>query len=498
MADYYPRKDSRGNFRPNDSRPAAFRLDEFYLGAPANNAESQPTGYYGQRGYGEPSAEIRRAPGGRGAGYPASARRDAADRAAIRRNQELIRIYRLRKAEERRRAEVRKKTAIWLLVIACLLSSAVYAVYRTVMDKINFVDDSTQSGVELSDEELLKLGSLFSSSMIPSDFELPSEVIMSTNDIDIILLIGCDSRLGIGEPSRSDTMMLAAVDRVHKKIKLVSVMRDLYVSMPEYFTHKINTAYFYDSAHRNMDLRVTRETLRRYLGVSVDKFVVVDFNAFKDAIDALGGVSMEVNAAEARSMGEVLYPRFRAGAGTYKMCGEEALTYARMRYVGNADFERTSRQRRMISQIITQLGDASYYRMAVVAMKILPGITTNMSEAEIMGYITEAPELTQYLVKQLSIPIKGSWRGDEAEIEGYKLSVLMADFEFNAAALKAFIFDDEMKYADGASAVNVDIPTLSSETETTTSTAALHTTATSTVTTTGTIPTTSTQNQETE
>lgn len=380
------------------------------------------------------------------------------------------------------------------LVLLIIISFAWTWVDKNITGQLNIVTSDTQSNVVLTDEEqaLLDAERDDGSDTDPTDINsIPDDVIVSTNEVDIILIVGCDSRMGGKDASRSDSIMLGVIDRKNQKVKLISILRDIYSSIPGYKKNKFNTAFYYDTMNGNMDLKITRATIEKNLGVKVDDFVAVDFSAFKKLVDLLGGVTMEVSAAEANYMCHDpkygLFPRYEAGAGTYKMNGAEALNYARMRKIKdtNGDFGRTERQRKLLEQIMTEAlaSNRSYTELAGIATEILPYITTNISEDRIRGYMFDALNILRYEIVQYTIPIDGTWRYADAQTSTGSMSVVSVNFKFNANELKKFIFEDDMTYANGGKAKGVSVPTIPGATTTTTAGAADTTTAPPTTTT---------------
>ena len=112
------------------------------------------------------------------------------------------------------------------------------------------------------------------------------------SNIKSILLIGQDKREGESR-QRSDSMILATLDKDQGTVSLTSFMRDLYVAIPGYSTTRINAAY----AYGGMDL--LDQTLEENFGVKIDGNVEVDFEVFQVLVDKVGGIDLELTQAEA-------------------------------------------------------------------------------------------------------------------------------------------------------------------------------------------------------
>ena len=278
-----------------------------------------------------------------------------------------------------------------------------------------------------------------------TEIELPDTPIMFDSDIENVLLIGSDRR-SMSEEGRSDAMMMLTIDRKHKKLKMVSFLRDLYIKIPKKYGTKLNAAYSVGG------VELLKQTITANLGINIDKYIIIDFNAFKTVVNKIGklngkgGIKITVTGAEARYMCSHekygVFPRFSKGKGTYYMNGAEALNYARIRKI-DSDFGRTKRQRKVLTEIMTELRDVSKVDLLSIAYSCLEYVTTDFSKGELVGLVTEAAEIANYETKQISIPIKGSYtvqkmsNGNEA---------LAANLSVNSDKLIKFIYDDDMTY----------------------------------------------------
>lgn len=351
-----------------------------------------------------------------------------------------------------------QKVIISFLLVICILLNGVFAIYNAFMSRINFVDPNqavTFTDLYVSDTD------------IDDSDNIPDGVIVSTEAVSFYLLIGADSRLGIDAQSRSDSMIIAVVDRTHNKIKLISLMRDLLLKMSGGGYNRLNAAYSYDSGRKDSALTRTLQTIKDNFGIEIEQYVIIDFEGFEKMIDMMGGVTLEVNASEAKYMCSNakygLFKRFSAGAGTYTMSGAEALNYARIRKVGNGDFERTERQRKIITLMLEKMRDQSYFQLASMVKEGLGYVTTNVPQGEILGLAFEAPTLLNYEIVQYRIPVDGSFAFKSVLLGGTASSTIWANYKWNAEQLSKFIFDDDMTYANAATrAKSVSIPALPS------------------------------------
>lgn len=259
-----------------------------------------------------------------------------------------------------------------------------------------------------------------------------------------ILLIGNDSRQK-GDDGRSDAMILLSISNETKTIHMTSLLRDMYVEIPGYQNNRLNAAYAYGGPELLM------ETLEVNFDISVNRYVLVNFQAFANLVDVAGGVDLELtneevkyingylveyNILEGRPEGtDYLDP---ALSGTVHLNGPQALAYCRIRYIGT-DFARTERQRKVLSAIISKAPATMLTNPIEMINGILPNLTTNLTEAEVRSLSLKIVKLLTYDIIQGSVPIAGSY--SNASIRG--MSVLEVDFEKNKEYIRTKIYGEE-------------------------------------------------------
>jgi len=260
------------------------------------------------------------------------------------------------------------------------------------------------------------------------------------DDIFNILLIGGDSRKS-GGTGRSDAMMLISINRKQKKIIVTSILRDIYLQIPGKKYNRINAAYAYGGA----DLLL--ETVRQNFKIQVNKYASIDFYSFIDIVNAVGGVTLDVHAedlpvingyiAELNQLTDQTEGTdYLSKAGTLLLDGKQALGFARNRYTGNNDFERTSRQRQVLAQLFEKMKKLNLIELKDLLNIILPQVTTNLTEGEIFSMILSLPVCVNYDVEQWSIPEAGSYT--PMNVRG--MAVLGIDFDENIGELNDKIY----------------------------------------------------------
>lgn len=271
-----------------------------------------------------------------------------------------------------------------------------------------------------------------------------SVTLQSESYVKNILIIGSDTRNE--ESGRSDTMILVSINSKTKQIVQTSFMRDTLVTIPGYGQAKLNAAYAYGGAELVMD------TLEQNFEIEIDKYVRIDFFSFVDIIDAVGGLTLTVDDSEAEAMtdpmneindilGRASGEGNLSSGGTYDMDGVQALAYARIRYAGDGDFDRTGRQREVVEELIEKFMSLSIFEMNTALETILPEITTNMEKSELYFLCLKLPFMLSYEMKQFRIPYgeqgEGYWSYGYLGSE----SVLEIDYDKNISLLKQVIFD---------------------------------------------------------
>lgn len=227
-----------------------------------------------------------------------------------------------------------------------------------------------------------------------------------------ILLLGADEP-GADDPGRSDTMMVLSVAPMSRRVVLCSLMRDIYCPIPGYGSSRLNHAYMWGGTE------LLCETIEENFGIQTDGYVLVDFDGFRAAIDAIGGVELELEAEEAAYLS--------LEAGIHRLDGAAALEYARERAVGNADYDRTARQRKLVKTLIERAETLSLGDLAALARELLPQVKTDLSYAQLLSLVLGVQEYRAYDLSLLRLPADGTM--SDRVVDG--MMVLDIDFEAN-------------------------------------------------------------------
>lgn len=265
---------------------------------------------------------------------------------------------------------------------------------------------------------------------------------MTSSSVTNVLVIGTDSRDPSQENGRSDSMILVSLNSKTHKMYMSSFMRDAYVDIPGHGSAKLNAAYSYGGADLLMD------TIEANYNVKIDSYVSVTFKGFAGIIDSVGGVKITLSDDEANALNVILQSEVNeimgddvnddllSGGGTYKLDGKQALSYSRIRYTGNADFERTERQRTVMNQVFKKIKSLNPAYIGSLFSKSVPQLTTNMSASELYLLSLRLPTLLIYGTQQQQIPADGTWSNGSADGQ----DVLKVDFDANQKILADTVF----------------------------------------------------------
>lgn len=273
------------------------------------------------------------------------------------------------------------------------------------------------------------------------EIETVSKEPFKEDGVKNILLIGNDSR-SADESGRSDAMILVSISSRTNSIHLTSLLRDIYVDIPGHDGNRLNAAYAYGGPELLM------ETLEKNFDIQVNRYMLVNFQAFANLVDAVGGVDLELSNEEVQYVNGYLveYNRLEGRAegtdyldsslsGVIHLNGPQALAYCRNRYIGT-DFARTERQRKVISAAMKNAPLALAANGSELINGLMSNITTNMTKTELSGLMMQAPLMLTYDMVSGSIPLEGTY--SNANIRG--MAVLEIDFEANKDYIRTEIY----------------------------------------------------------
>lgn len=260
---------------------------------------------------------------------------------------------------------------------------------------------------------------------IPSDNPLLFNTTNLQNNIYNVLLIGIDEE--DNGNSRSDTMMLITINIKNQQFQLTSFMRDLWVEIPGHGSGRLNSAYTIGGA------TLLTKTITENFDIYIDNFILVDFEMFKQLIDAVGGVTVDITEAEAGFINRTTHAKVNPGQNTLN--GDYALIYCRIRKL-DSDFNRTQRQRKVITALLNEIKNSNLFDMINIASDIMPLITTDISAIKMTGKIISAVSMLSYTSDQIRIPADETYVNKTINSQ----AVLVADIDENIEILHNFIY----------------------------------------------------------
>lgn len=253
-----------------------------------------------------------------------------------------------------------------------------------------------------------------------------------------ILLIGVDQSAP-GTRGRSDTMMLARVEPSTGEVRLVSFLRDLYLPIPGVGKTRLNAAYQHGGE------ALLKQTLAKNFDLSVDHTVTVNFSMLRDLVDQLGGVELDIAEKERNALNKLIR-EYNADfgltggeitqAGTQVLDGRQALCYSRLRKI-DSDFQRTSRQQRVLEGVMHRLSEMSKWQLLRLAVQNLSRVETDLTFGDLAAL---APLLAGggLSLECTRVPFEGSYR--EETIRG--MMVLVPDLSACQSKLRRFLQGD--------------------------------------------------------
>lgn len=240
-----------------------------------------------------------------------------------------------------------------------------------------------------------KLGKLQQVDIDEGDLGISDEVSDNLSGYRNIAIFGVDSRDdNLDKGNRSDCIIVASINNKTKEVKLISVYRDTYVQIEGHGLDKITHAYSYGSAP------LAIKTLNTNLDLNIKEFVTVNFDSVAEAVDKLGGVTINVESQE-----ELKYLNSYidetanvtgkshekvASTGRQTLNGVQAVAYSRIRYTAGGDYKRTERMRTVIEAMTNKLKTKNIGEMNSFVDFILPKVYTNITAGDIFALMPSA------------------------------------------------------------------------------------------------------------
>ena len=317
-----------------------------------------------------------------------------------------------------------------------------------------FISDEVQEAMEVAEN----LEADIDDSINPDDLELNPNL---PDNVVNILLVGVDTRSTTLDDGlqHGDVQIILSINKDTGSVKLTSILRDLYVTIPGYKSkNRINVAYSRGGGALAM------RTINHTFELNIEHYVTINFYGLASIIDAIGGVDVDLTKAEAKAINTYLkqhppkydnqdkeYERvpLEAVAGVQHLDGVQAVMYARTRSVDN-DFGRTARQRHLLDLLLQKImQDMTVDKFMTLMETSLPYVQTNVNASTMLNLglsvlgsdIISRAQAGESLLEQMRIPMDETWKYDQTD-SGSSVVVFrtVARREENVKALHEFIY----------------------------------------------------------
>jgi len=292
-----------------------------------------------------------------------------------------------------------------------------------------FIKDDINTSLSNSDAQMV----FDADSKLSAFLSENTEPIETADDgIINILLIGCDSNEYTGY-LRSDSMMILSINPDKGTVKLISLMRDMRVLVNGSY-EKLNAAFAYDSSGQ-----LLLDTIEKNFLIDIDDFICINYRAFRNAVDALGGVRVPVEEGDIKAINKCISneEHHLTHPGEQLLNGTQTLAYCQMRAVGT-DVARTARQRIVMTELIRMAQDMSFSDLTEIIEATMPNVLTNMSQGELFWLALKAVGMDSMSVEQMRIPLDNTWQDVIVDQRWY----ISFDLEKNVNALHEMIYGD--------------------------------------------------------
>ncbi len=316
-------------------------------------------------------------------------------------------------------------------------------------DEVIFDDDQT-TAIEIMDSEI-------DDSIDPDQLDLNTNL---PSNVVNILLVGVDTRSTTLDSGlqNGDVQIVVSINTDDGSIKLTSILRDLYVTIPGYKNkNRINVAYARGGGQLAM------RTINKNFELNIENYIAINFYGLASIIDSLGGIDIEMTATEAKAINTYLkkhppaydnqdksYVResLPGTAGVHHCDGIQAVMYARLRKIDN-DFGRTARQRKLMELLLEKVldGGMSLTKLTDLLQACMPYVQTNMKASTLIDLalgvlrsgITDKLSSGESLIEEHRIPMDGTY--SYLDVDGASvINMGSKSFPKNIQALHEFIY----------------------------------------------------------
>lgn len=333
--------------------------------------------------------------------------------------QKYIDIYSSEKKKERKKNRISLSKILFCVFFVCVGIIGNIMIYAYVtLKSFNYEQNFETQDINNNSELLINnTGNLLNDNMVLN-----------------VLLIGSDS-MSAGDGGRSDSMLILSLNMHTKKIKITSIMRDIWIDIPGHNKDRINASYALGGC------KLTIDTIHRNFGIYIDRYACVDFNGFSKIIDSLDGIDINLTSQECAYINKhanIKNNKLEVSSGVKHLTGIQALQHARNRDSIGSDYDRTSRQRQVIKSVIEKLKTANITKITELVSDLAPLVSTNFRQSEIGRLIFSSLEYLKYTVEEFRIPTDDNVRN---ETYSQKMVLVINNLSKTKEDLKKFIYE---------------------------------------------------------
>ncbi|MCI9070866.1 LCP family protein [Clostridium sp.] len=241
----------------------------------------------------------------------------------------------------------------------------------------------------------------------------------------------------------SDATMILGIDTKNNRLKLFSLMRDLYLDLPDGSGKKQNLNY--TMAYGGPELIL--KTINSNFNLTVDKFIYVSLHTLPTIIDKLGGVELNITSEELNYINNYItsidkengtITKKLTNTGLQTLNGTQASAYCRIRYTEGRDFKRTERQRDVLSALFQKFKTASISDLTIMMNEILPLVSTNLTNTEIISIVSKVLGMGVPQIEQSRFPLDG-----KSEMIATDMLHLTIDIDETTSDIHKFLYSLE-------------------------------------------------------
>ncbi len=249
-------------------------------------------------------------------------------------------------------------------------------------------------------------------------------------DVVNIIVIGRDADSYYG---RADSAMVVSYNNKTNEVKVVSLLRDCYVPIEGYYSNKLGHALSYGG------IGLYINTVNEVLDLDIQYYMIMDFDGVKNAVDQIGGIEVTLTKAE---VNYYLAAGYKYKVGVNHMNGEQALAHCRNRSLSGADFERTRRQRDVITAIYQKAFSLGLSKCTEVADVVSKYLKMNIPMTTCLQIISDVFGAGGINMETAAMPFNGTWSYGYAKPPNYKgsMSVVKIDIRANRENINKFIY----------------------------------------------------------